>query len=45
MSIDAIERRKIVAETFLLSKRSMASAFLKKYYGFSSDSIFGLRLS
>ena len=43
MSFDAIERRKIVAESFLLFKRSMASGPLKKCYGFFSESLFGLK--
>ena len=43
MSIDAIERRKIVAESFLLFKGSMVSAPLKNCYDFFSESLFGLK--
>ena len=43
MNIDAIERRKIVAESFLLYKRSIASTSLKKCFGFFSESLFGLK--
>ena len=43
VSFDAIEKRKIVAENFLLFKRSVASTPLKKCYGFFSESLFGLK--
>ena len=43
MSIDAIDRRKVVAESFVLFKRSMASAPLKRCYGVFSERFFGLK--
>ena len=43
MSNDAIDRRKVVAERFVLFKRSMTSASLKRCYRVFSERFFGLK--
>ena len=43
INIDVIERRGIVPESFLLFNRSMATAPLKKCYGFFSEGFFDLK--
>lgn len=43
INIDVIERRGIVPESFLLFNRSMATAPLKKCYGFFSEGLFDLK--